>query len=301
MGIVDELTKEFLQENEVFADVINVLLFDGKEVVKARELSELDTAEGSGTKRIKGIQKRRDVLKVWQTQNEKEACRVIFGIEHQAKIHPAMPLRIEIMNALHRDRQLRQIAAYHKEKQDLKGEEYIAGFSYKDKVDPIETVVVYTGEQKWKGEMKKSGLIKKWAKREEEGEEMALLQMYHVEEEEQKKYKSSMRVVLKSLMYSQDREKLIEYSQEEEMRHCDNRAARLIGQLLKIEVKQEEGETDMCKAIMEIREMGREEGKLIAVEESAKRMIGIGLNDELIGKCLDMPIEKVKEYRMRLV
>ena len=76
--------------NEVFADIVNVLLFQGKEVIKPDELVE--QAPRSAYKadgRLREIE--RDVAKRWTKQNIHIAC---LGLENQTKADRDMPLRV---------------------------------------------------------------------------------------------------------------------------------------------------------------------------------------------------------------
>ena len=43
MGKLDTAAKKYLGKQETFADVFNYLLFDGKQVIKPNELTELDS------------------------------------------------------------------------------------------------------------------------------------------------------------------------------------------------------------------------------------------------------------------
>ena len=45
MGAKDAKAKEFLSNNERFADLFNYYLFDGKQVIKPEDLEERDTTE----------------------------------------------------------------------------------------------------------------------------------------------------------------------------------------------------------------------------------------------------------------
>lgn len=45
MGKKDTKAKEYLSDNERFADLCNVILFDGEQVIRAESLQERDTAE----------------------------------------------------------------------------------------------------------------------------------------------------------------------------------------------------------------------------------------------------------------
>ena len=45
MGRIDAETKEYVKRPEVFADLFNHLLYDGKPVIEPGKLSEMDTTE----------------------------------------------------------------------------------------------------------------------------------------------------------------------------------------------------------------------------------------------------------------
>ena len=45
MGVIDTEGKQYLSNTKYFADLFNFLLYDGKPVIKANELQELDTTE----------------------------------------------------------------------------------------------------------------------------------------------------------------------------------------------------------------------------------------------------------------
>lgn len=45
MGMIDTITKAYMNENSVFADAFNYLIYGGKSVVDPVKLKELDTTE----------------------------------------------------------------------------------------------------------------------------------------------------------------------------------------------------------------------------------------------------------------
>ena len=45
MGKLDILTKNYLSQNEIFADAFNYLIYDGESVIVPEELQELDPTE----------------------------------------------------------------------------------------------------------------------------------------------------------------------------------------------------------------------------------------------------------------
>ena len=67
MGKTDTITKAYMRNPEVFADAFNCFMYEGRQVIKADELNELDTTElsvllGDSNKRI-DKQVYRDILK----------------------------------------------------------------------------------------------------------------------------------------------------------------------------------------------------------------------------------------------
>lgn len=73
MGTTDAITKNYIRQNDVFADACNYLIYGGKAVIHPEELKEMDTAElgilsengvpNKGRKKPESVQKYRDVLK----------------------------------------------------------------------------------------------------------------------------------------------------------------------------------------------------------------------------------------------
>ncbi len=91
MQKVKDKTQRTLESyNEVFADIVNVLLFDGKEVIKPDELT--DATEISQFKVSGDIHSQeRDVAKFWKDGLIQIA---LIGLENQTDPDPDMPLRI---------------------------------------------------------------------------------------------------------------------------------------------------------------------------------------------------------------
>ena len=95
MGTKDKTTRRLEEYNDVFADIINVLLFDGERVVKEDELVDIDTKSeiSADEKGLHGQE--RDVAKFWTAQNIRFA---LFGLENQAAPDFQMPLRLYSYN-----------------------------------------------------------------------------------------------------------------------------------------------------------------------------------------------------------
>ena len=90
MGEKDITEKTLESYNDVFADILNVLLFNGKQVVDPNDLEDRNPhsfykADG----KVRELE--RDVVKRWKKQNIRIAC---IGIENQTDPDPYMVLRV---------------------------------------------------------------------------------------------------------------------------------------------------------------------------------------------------------------
>ena len=119
-----DMTEKTLEAyNDVFADIVNVLLFNGRQVVKENELTpetprSLYKADGLLH------EQERDVAKFWNNTNVRIA---LYGLENQTDIDVDIPLRIMSYDG----------AAY---RDQLNGQK---------KRYPVVTLVLYFGEKRW--------------------------------------------------------------------------------------------------------------------------------------------------------
>lgn len=86
-----DITQKTLERyNDVFADIINVLLFNGEKIVKEDSLT--DALPGSTLKMDGRIRTQyRDIAKYWHNSKIKLS---MFGLENQTKPEKRMPLRV---------------------------------------------------------------------------------------------------------------------------------------------------------------------------------------------------------------
>ena len=87
----DTVTKDFISDTEVFADVFNYYIYAGQQVIRPEELSERDSTEialpyGSDGKRAP-VQRFRDVRKLHTSMTDGKAEYVLYGVENQSDIH----------------------------------------------------------------------------------------------------------------------------------------------------------------------------------------------------------------------
>lgn len=273
MSKKDTVTKAFMRENTVFADAFSYLIFNGKKVIQPERLQELDTTElvqlivkGKNNKN-ESVQKYRDILKAAVIMEDENADYLLLGIENQTEIHYAMPVRNMIYDALQYGNQVAAIAAQNvKEKKAPTRAEFLSGFYKADKLRPVITLVLHFGADPWDvatslHEMMDFPL-----------EEMrTFIQDYKIhlidpaalEPDELEKFSTSLREVLGCIKYSKDKEKLSSFIRNNTRMMLEINAARVIQAITNItlDLSEEVEEVDMCKAIDDMMQDSREEGK----------------------------------------
>ena len=137
MGTKDTGEKMLEDYNDVFADIVNVLVFNGQRIIKENEL-ETSSLSNFYKHENKDHVMERDVGKYWKGHNIRIS---LFGLENQTSIDKNMPIRIMCYDG----------AAYRTQL-DKK--------SQKDKY-PVITLVLYMGwETKWTKPLKLSDCLK---------------------------------------------------------------------------------------------------------------------------------------------
>lgn len=147
----DTILKNFWRDNNRFADLFNAVLFNGEQVINPDDLTEADTDVSSLLKfnnHAETVQKILDVVK----KTAYGVDFVIWGLENQAKIHYAMPLRHLIGDAFSYLKEYNEIAAQNKkDKSFSSSDEFLSNFKKTDRLHPIITICVYYGEKEWDG------------------------------------------------------------------------------------------------------------------------------------------------------
>ena len=133
----DIIFKDFWRNNERFADLFNVVVFGGKEVIKPEALHEMDT-DVSGVIQLKDyketLSRTRDVIK--KTAYGVEF--VVLGIESQQHIHYAMPLRHMVYDAMSYLKEYQEITRKYKKDTGKKSEdEFLSKMKKDDHIDSV--------------------------------------------------------------------------------------------------------------------------------------------------------------------
>jgi hypothetical protein len=91
MGQKDIAEASFIELNDVFADIFNVLIYKGKRVIKEKELLSMPRKSQYKSDSDKLHEQERDVLKKWRGRDVELA---ILGVENQTLPDKDMPFRI---------------------------------------------------------------------------------------------------------------------------------------------------------------------------------------------------------------
>ena len=273
MSKKDTVTKTFMRENTVFADAFNYLIFNGKKVIQPERLQELDTTElvqliakGENNKN-ESVQKYRDILKAAVIIEDENADYLLLGIENQTEIHYAMPVRNMIYDALQYGNQVAAIAAQNvKEKKAPTRAEFLSGFYKADKLRPVITLVLHFGADPWDGATSLHEMM--YFPLEEmrtfiQDYKIHLIDPAALKPDELEKFSTSLREVLGCIKYSKDKEKLSSFIRNNTRMMLEINAARVIQAITNItlDLSEEVEEVDMCKAIDDMMQDSREEGK----------------------------------------
>ena len=317
MGKADTVTKQYMEDNQVFADAFNYLIYGGREVIQPEKLHRLDSVAvevpyGSDGAELP-VQKVRDELKYLTAMADEHAAYVILGIENQDEIHYAMPVKNMVYDALEYAGQVRKAASSHRKAKDAKKHsagEYLSGFYKEDRLVPVITLVVFFSAEEWDGPMSLHEMLNV-----QDEEILSLVENYHIHliapaylnDRELDKFHSSLREVLSFIKYSTDKqqlEKLVD--KNEKFSVLDRKAAMVINictnSKLKIDPNQEV--VDMCKAIADMRSEERREGHMAGIKEgaldkakeTALNLREMGMNPEIIAKVVNEDIKMVDQW-----
>ena len=258
MSDKDTVTKDYMQDREIFADAFNFYLYQGRQVIKPEQLRPLDATSivlpyGEEGKPVP-LQRYRDVLKSVTAMEDDKAAYLLLGIENQSEIHYAMPVRNMLYDAIQYVAQVEEIAKSHR-RSDQKPEtraEFLSGFYQTDKLLPVITLTVYFGADEW----------------------VAPKDLHEIEDSEFVRFHTELSLALRYLKYSKDKIRLKALINEEAaFRSVSRKTADLVNVVTKSKLHYSEREerVNMCEAIEGIihdaKAEGIEEGRAEGIEK----------------------------------
>ena len=211
MAEKDYTEKKLEDYEEVFADIINVLLFGGRERVLANEL-EAGMSRSAYKVEGKFEEQEMDAKKYWRSGSVRIA---LYGLENQTGEDPHFPVRcIAYDGADYRD-QIRRRDDFRRKHKNRKPPAFY----------PVITLVLYFGETRWKGSrsLKDHLKIPEGLERYVSDYRVNVFEVAYLSDEQVKQFKSDFRFVAEYFVQNRKyREGLIDeiHLSEEEVKHA---------------------------------------------------------------------------------
>ncbi len=151
--------KVFFSDNARYADVVNGIGFQGRQVICEEDLQDLDTQTGiwKSPGFIQSSRKRKDREKRVKYRDMVRKVGIgmsfaIVGIENQEEIDYSIPLRNLSYDVDEYERQAAKIRKeVRKNHKGLNKGEFLYGFRKESKLHPVITIILYYGKEPWDG------------------------------------------------------------------------------------------------------------------------------------------------------
>ena len=314
--------KNLLNCPDVFADITNVNLFDGEDLLQPEELSVMPTElvykDNYGTMRHHYLDTR-------MKAEEHQTDIAVFCIENQSGVSNIMPVRDMGYLYSNYSEQIREV-----QRKDGKKKEFpvTEGIDRDQKLIPVISLVLYYGQEPWNGPEKLSDLLsvpEDWQEKLEPlitDHPVRIIHLAAQDEETRAKYKSDFRHIADYLACAGDREESWQYISDESREIChpeeyldmmaafsnDARFARIKATVLS-KRNEGEGRVTMFSIVDELENIGRQKGVKEGMEkgasEKSRKIICTMLRDEqspeLISKYTEEPVEYVYQVKQEML
>ena len=274
----DTITKDYVRNPDIFADIFNFYIYGGRQVIRPEELTERDSTKIALPYGDDGalvpVQKYRDALKLYTAMVDGRAAYYLFGVENQSDVHYAMPVKNNLYDSLEYAGQVEEAARSHRlrrRKKDGKVKptsgEFLSGFWKTDRLIPSVTVTIYFGADDWDGPLSLFEMMDV-----SDPELLACMDNYHVHliapalmsDADIMKFQSSLREVMFFIKYSKDKDALrqILAANEQRFQSLERRAADVIKAITNFNIEYDDGEenVNMCQALQDLCTESRAEG-----------------------------------------
>lgn len=282
MGQKDISEKILEAYNDVFSDIVNVLLFDGQEVLKAEELE--DQAPRTAYKvdgKYREIE--RDVAKRWKNKNIRVAC---IGMENQTEADGDMPLRV---------------IGYD-------GAEYRSQLNSNSQASryPVVTLVLYFGYKKhWDQPftLHECLNIPDEFRPFVSDYRINIFEIAYLSKEQVNLFKSDFKIVADYFVQKQETGDYV--GNHETLVHVQETLSLMstmtgdyrFEKVLSFENDMEgAGIKTMCDVLDRIEERGIEKGEMKKAKEIAINLHAMGMEDSLIAKTINVSLDVIKQW-----
>ena len=265
----DSVTRNYISQPHVFADIFNYLAYKGERVIESNLLAEADSrlTVVLPTASIKGGAQEgiRDVLNRTVIRRDGRQYYLLLGIENQTQIDYGMPARVFLYDALEYNHMMDLVKSRCKP--------YPADVPFtsslpKDcRLSPVITAVVYFGLTRWDGPMTMHDMLDipdDSIRQLIPDYPLNIIEAAFLSEEELRRFRSDFSLLGGILKCAHDKEKMKKlFERNKSYQRLDCLTAQVVSRLTNTNLTIDNNiqETvDMCKAFDDMREEGREEG-----------------------------------------
>ena len=300
MGQKDISQKILEDYNDVFADIVNVLIFQGKQVVKPEELEDTKLRSQYKADDTKLHEQERDIAKLWKKGG---VLFTVCGIENQTTIDEDMPLRVIGYDG----------ASYRKQLLDQKNKRRY----------PVMTLVLYYGKKHWETPrtLKERIDVPENLKDFISDYQMNIFEIAYLSEEQISMFQSDYQIAAD--YFVQTRKGKRYHQNTKIMKHVDAMLKFLSvfaqdEDYLKVDLSKErqKGGVSMCEVLQEVKqfgiregiERGRQEGINLGRQEGENKLARLmkyllvsGKNEEAIRATTDEEYRKELYHQFRII
>ena len=276
-----DITEKLLEDyNDVFADIINGLIFNGEQRILPESLENTQVHSQYKAEDGKVHELERDIAKYWK---DKKVELAICGIENQSSVEKNMPFRIVGYDG----------ASYRSQLLEERKE-----------ILPVMTIVLYFGTNRhWYGKKNIKGLMKIPEELNDyiNDYEMKVFEIAWLTEAEIDRFHSDFKIVANFFVQKRKNKNYIP-DDPTEIRHVDE-----VLKLLQVMTGDEryqmifnrkKGVHSMCDVAERLEKMGIEKGLKQGIGEGIKQGIEQGIERGIeLGKTAGIHAEKVRVYK----
>lgn len=330
MGKGNTAMRRWLSDKDRFADLFNATIFEGNNVVQAKDLevldSEMDLLLTDKLEKAKEVNRYRDIVMLWK----KGMAFAVLGCENQAKMHHAMPVRNMVYDGLNYAEQIKQHKKNYEKnsKEKMSSDEFLSGLRREDKIYPVITIVFYYGKDIWNTNRSLYEMFPQEILKEKKNLLEKFVPNYWINlvdagnVEDIPLFRTDLQEILGMLKYRKNKAELVKYIREKEayFRNVDEETYHAIREflhsekILKREVRKHMGKEkiDMCQALEELYNDGVNEGISQGISQGImlgeenhllkqmKAKISKGMKLEEIAEVLEESIETITELMKKI-
>ena len=273
----DRAAKNFFSDPKIFSEFVNLSLFNGEERIKAEDLREIDPVNSTVFTKNKSLEVLVDNLYDSTVKESDENVYAIIGLESQAYSDKHMVIRAGIASLLIYDNQ-------------------IANTKEGEKLKPVYIIVFNMLDRKWSNATDLRKLLSDEAIK-VFGYPLVnagyyVLDPHELKGEKINKISKPLKLVLNIIKNQGDKKELLSYiNSEEAFKNLDYKTAKLLETIMKVDIPNDGG-YNMCKAIEDIKNDGRFEGKSETLYELTRDGI---ITKEIAANKLNITVKKFEK------